>query len=64
MKIEHSAHSREECMSMRRKEGTVKYRFNESRFNAKSRFKVQSLVTEMKFHVKKSRFSVMSRFKE
>ena len=35
-----------------------------SRFNEKSRFKVQNLVTKMEFHIKKSRFKVKSRFKE
>ena len=34
---------------------TVKSRFNESRFNVKSRFKVQNLVTKIEFHIKKSR---------
>ena len=43
---------------------TVKSRFNESQFNVKSRFKVQNLVTKMKFHIKKTLFSVKSRFKE
>ena len=43
---------------------TVKSRFNESRFNIKSRFKERNLVTKMNFPIKKSRFSVMSRFKE
>ena len=43
---------------------TVKSRFNESRFNAKSRFKEWNLVTKMEFHIKKSRFSVKSKFKE
>ena len=35
-----------------------------SRFNIKSRFKVQNLVTKMEFHIKKSQFSVKSRLKE
>ena len=43
---------------------TVKSQFNESRFNVKSRFKVQNLVTKMEFHINKSRFSVKSRCKE
>ena len=43
---------------------TVKSRFNESRFNVKSWFKEQNLVTKMKFYIKKSRFSVKSQFKE
>ena len=43
---------------------TVKSRFNESRFNVKSRFKEWNLMTEIKFHIKKSRFNVKSRFKE
>ena len=41
-----------------------KSRFNESRFNVKSRFKERNLVTKMEFHIKKSRFRVKSRFKE
>ena len=43
---------------------TVKSRFNESRFNVKSRFKELNLVTKMEFLIKKSRFSVKSQFKE
>ena len=43
---------------------TEKSRFNESRFNIKSQFKVQNLVTEMEFPTKMSRFSIKSRFKE
>ena len=43
---------------------TVKCRFNESRFNVKSRFKVQNVVTKIEFDFKKSRFGVKSRFKE
>ena len=35
-----------------------------SRFNEKSRFKVENLVTKMGFHIKKSRFSEKSEFKE
>ena len=42
---------------------TVKPQFNESRFNVKSQFKVQNLVTKIEFLIKKSRFSVKSRFK-
>ena len=42
----------------------VKSQFNESRFNVKSRFKVQNLVTKMEFYIEKSRFSVKSRFKK
>ena len=43
---------------------TVKSRFSESRFNVKSQFKVQNVVTKFEFDIKKSRFTVMSRFKE
>ena len=43
---------------------TVKSRFNESRFNEKSRFKAQNVVTKIEFFIKKSRFRVKSRFKE
>ena len=43
---------------------TVKFQFNESRFDVKSRFKEQTLVTKMKFHFKKSQFSIKFRFKE
>ena len=43
---------------------TVKSRFNESRFNAKSQFQVQNLMTKMEFHSKKSRLSIKPRFKE
>ena len=43
---------------------SVKFRFNESRFNKKSPFKVRNLVTKTEFHVKKSRFSANTRFKE
>ena len=39
---------------------TVKSRFNESRFNVKSQFMVQNLVTKIDFHIKKSRFRVKS----
>ena len=46
------------------KYSTVKSRFNESRFNVKSRFREQNLVTKMKFYIKKSQFSVKSQFKE
>ena len=35
-----------------------------SRFEVKSRFKVQNLGTEMEFHIRKSQFSEKSRFKE
>ena len=38
---------------------TVKSQINESRFNVKSKFKVQHLVTKMEFHIKKSRFKVL-----
>ena len=47
-----------------RLENTVKSRFNESRFNEKSRFKERNLVTKMKILIKKSRFSIKSQFKE
>ena len=43
---------------------TVKYRFNDSRFNIKSRFRVQNLVTKKEFHIKKSQFSLKSQFKK
>ena len=43
---------------------TLKSRFNESRFNIKSRFKVQNLMTKEEFHFKKSQFSIKSQFKE
>ena len=39
-------------------------RFNVSRFNVKSRFKVQNYATKMEFHIKKSRFRLNSQFKE
>ena len=45
-------------------DNTVKSRFNESRFNIKSRFRVQNVVTKMKFCIKKSLFSEKSWFKE
>ena len=41
---------------------TVKSRFNESRFNVKSRFKERNLVTKTEFLIKKSQFSVKSQF--
>ena len=43
---------------------TVQSRFNEARFNVKSRFKERNLVTKIKFHIEKSRISVTFRFKE
>ena len=43
---------------------TVKSRFNESRFNVMSRFKLQNDETKMELHIKKSRFSLKSQFKE
>ena len=43
---------------------TVNSLLNESWFNIKSRFKEQTLVTKMEFHIKKSRFSVKSQFME
>ena len=43
---------------------TVSSRFNEPRFNVKSRFKIQNLVTEMEYLIKKPRFSIMSRYKD
>ena len=46
------------CCLVERNVCTVK-----SRFNAKSQFKVQNLVTKIEFLIKKSRFSVKSRFK-
>ena len=39
-------------------------KFNESRLNVKSRFKVQNLATKMEFRMKKSRFSIKSQIKE
>ena len=43
---------------------TEKSGFIESRFNVKSRFRVQNLVTEIELHNKKSWFSIKSRFRE
>ena len=42
---------------------TVKSRFNVSRFNAKSQFKVQNVVTKMEICIKRSQFRVKSQFK-
>ena len=43
---------------------TVKSRFDKSRFNEKSRFKVGNLVTKMKILIEKSQLSLKSQLKE
>ena len=43
---------------------TVNYRFNEYRFNVMSQFRIQNLMSKIKFHIKMSQFRVKSRFKE